>query len=272
MSLLLWCLVGNTLLAPAPGAAPLSLERAGFGRVSVRVRLGGVEEYRFLVDTGSTYSSISPRVASRLRLPPAGRVLATAAGGEAVIRLVKPPWIQLGSRTFTLPWVCVLPEDQAGLAGAYDGILGQDVLRRADYVVDVRAGRLWIDPPPAVTGALDGVRLPLRRESGPLVVADPAASAEWSIDSGASHVVLFREGLAPRSGRSVEMMTTTGRRTAWELGPSGARLGAALVTWTDAVLAPAPGRAELGLLPLALFDAVHVDHRAGIAVLVPRRR
>jgi predicted aspartyl protease len=272
MSLLFWCLVGNMLLAPAPGAAPLPLERDGFGRVAVRVRLGGVEGYLFLVDTGSTYSSISPRVASRFRLPDAGRVLATAAGGEGVIRLVKPPRIRLGSRTFTLPWVCVLPEDQAGLAKAYDGILGQDILRRVDYVVDVRAGRLWIDPPPAVTRALDGVRVPLTRESGPLVIADPAASAEWSIDTGASHVVLFHDGAAPRSARRVDLMTTTGRRRAWELGPSGASLGAGLVTWTDAVLAPAPGRAELGLLPLALFDAVHVDHRAGTAVLVPRSR
>jgi hypothetical protein len=85
-------------------------------------------------------------------------------------------------------------------------------------------------------------------------------------------VVLFRDGLAPRSGRRVNLMTTAGRQLAWELGPSGVSLGAALVAWTDAVLAPAPRRAELGLLPLALFDAVHVDHRAGIAVLVPRRR
>jgi predicted aspartyl protease len=270
MSLLVWCVLG-TLLAPAhgPGAVRLPLERDPFERVSVRVRVGA-GEYRFLVDTGSTYSSISGRLADRLRLPPAGQVLVAAAGAERVVPLVKPPRLGLGARAVALPWVCVLPPDEDDPLQAYDGVVGQDVLRRFDYVLDRRGGVLWLDPPLSVTRAPGGVRLPLARAAGPLAVTDPASNATWSLDSGASHVVVFREGLARRSGREVDLLSAAGRRRAWGLGPSAIALGAARVTWREAVLADAPGRVERGLLPLALFDSIHVDHRAAVATVVPR--
>ena len=261
-----WMVVAS-LAASGGSVRPLPLERDVYGRASVEVSLGDAGPYRFLVDTGASLSSIAPRVAARLRLPPAGWVRATSLGHEALLGLVRPPAIHVGARRLTVPWMVLLPASPSHPLARFDGILGQDVLRQFDYLIDVVSARLWVDPPARVLARLDLERLELMSMSGPLSVAD-ATGARWTIDSGASHVVLFTRTRV-RNG-SARLDSALGSQTGTVTGGASVRLGRVEVAWTAAVAMDVAGRAERGLLPLSLFDAIYVSNRHRSAHVVPR--
>ena len=133
MSPLVLLLAGSCALVPlAQRPERLPLGRDEHGRASVLVRLDESGPYRFLVDTGASLSSIAPRLADRLGLAPAGEVRATSLGQFGRLRLVRPPAVVLGSRRVAVPWMVILPDDPNHPLAAFDGILGQDVLRRLD--------------------------------------------------------------------------------------------------------------------------------------------
>jgi predicted aspartyl protease len=262
-----WWIVVASLATPGQSVGPMVLERDAYGRVSVEVGLGASGPYRFLIDTGASLSSIAPRVADRLGLPDAGRVRATSVGDEAVLALVRAPVIRLATRSLRVPWMVLLPASPSHPLAGFDGILGQDVLRQFDYLIDVVAGELWIDPPARALATIDLERLHQTSRSGPLSVAD-ATGVRWTIDSGASHVVLFTDARA-RAG-FVRLESALGSRRGTLMGAATVRLGRADVSWTAAVATEVAGRAERGLLPLELFDAIYVDNRRGSAHVVSR--
>lgn len=268
MSALVWCLVGLAAMTAEPGA-PIPLEPDQFGRVSVRVRLGGEGPFRFLVDTGSSLSSVSARLGARLRMPGAGRVRATSAGLTALLPLVRPPVIRLGHRDINLAFAVQFEASGHHPLAVYDGILGQDVLRRFDYLIDVAAGQLWVDPPRRVLASLELAELGAVSRSGPLTLAG-ADDTRWVLDSGASDVVLFR-GVSNPAGARAWLVSSVGSRRVALTGPGGMSFGPLHLRWDRAVVASARGRIERGLLPLSLFDAVHVDNRRGQAYLAARR-
>jgi hypothetical protein len=262
-------LLALTLSLTGPGGAPIALDRDEFGRVAVGVRLGASEPYRFLLDTGASLSSVSPRVARRLGLIRAGNVRATSVGANGTLELVRPPALVLGTRRLAVPWMVVLPERVDHPLSRFDGILGQDALRQFSYLIDVTAGRLWIDPRTDTLLALDGlVALDRPSRTGPLTIAD-ATGARWALDSGASHVVLFKDQVRA-SGVAVRIESALGLRGGTWAGKAALQLGEVTVSWTRSVAASVEGRAERGLLPLALFDAVYVDNRRGTAHVVVR--
>lgn len=263
-----WWMVLAGGLAATAGNTPLPLERDAFGRVTVGLRLGDAGPFRFLLDTGASLSSVAPRVARRLGLPAAGRIRATSAGNDGTLALVHAPAFELGPRRLRVPWLVVLPDDRRHPLAGFDGILGQDVLRQLDYLVDVRRGGLWLAPPAHLLATYPLTRLDRVSRTGPL--SSVASNGErWVIDSGASHVVLFggtREGEATTVGPAL-LVTTLGSRSVRWTGGGALDLGRACVRWTSAVVAEARPRAERGLLPIWLFDAIYVD-RTGAAQVV----
>jgi predicted aspartyl protease len=281
-----WMVLAGGLAATASSNVPLPLERDAFGRVTVAVKLGDSGPFRFLIDTGASLSSIAPRVARRLDLSAAGRIRATSAGNDGTLALVRARAIELGWRRLRVPWLVVLPDDRDHPLASFDGILGQDVLRQLDYLVDVRRGELWLSPPSALLATYPFTRLDDVSRAGPLTFARSSVE-RWVIDSGASHVVLFagergaeapppqprcvEAGLPPRGLRAdarALLVTTIGSRPARWTEAGALDLGSACVRWTSAVAAEAGPRAERGLLPLWLFDALYVDRR-GTALVVP---
>ena len=284
-----WLILAGGLAATAGSDGPLPLERDAFARVTVSVRLGHAGPFRFLLDTGASLSSVAPRVARHLDLPAAGRVRAISAGGDGTLALVRAPDIGLGWRRLRVPWLVVLPERSDHPLEGFDGILGQDVLRQLDYLIDIRRGELWLAPARRLLAAFPFTRLQGASRAGPLSFA--ASNGErWVIDSGASHVVLFagergaesprprprcvEAGLPPRVPAGVApalLVTTLGSRRVNWTGAGALDLGRACVGWTSAVVAEASARVERGLLPLSLFDAIYVD-RSGAALVVTAGR
>ena len=250
-------------------SAPLALERDEFGRVAVEVGLGADGRYRFLLDTGSSLSSLSPRLATRLRLARAGRVRATSVGEDGTLALVRAPEIILGTRRLAIPWMAVLPDAIDHPLSRFDGILGQDALRQLSYLIDAATGRLWLDPPPWLVRTFDFARLDVVAPAGPLRIRADASSI-WTLDTGASHVVLFGDA-TPAGGRPILLVSAMGARAARWMAPATVTLGTVQLRWTMAVMTPASGRSDRGLLPLALFDALYVDNPRGTAHVVSRR-
>ena len=264
MSPLVLLIAGSCALVPlAERAERLPLGRDEHGRVSVLLRLDGSGPYRFLVDTGASLSSIAARLADRLGLAPAGQVRATSVGQFGPLRLVRPPAVALGSRRVVVPWIVVLPDEPDHPLAAFDGILGQDVLRQLDgYLIDWPSATFWIDPPPQLTARLKLGFLGSMSRSGPLSVVGESGS-RWTIDTGASHVVLF--GGEGASGGPVPLVSAMGTRVARWTGPARLVLGTLTVVWAKAVTTTVAERGERGLLPLSLFDALHVDNLRGTA-------
>jgi predicted aspartyl protease len=264
----LWMVVAS-LAATEQSGGPLPLERDAYGRVSVEVGLGPGGPYRFLIDTGASLSSIAPRLADRLGLPEAGRVGATSVGDEAVLALVRSPVIRLGVRQLTVPWLVLLPASPSHPLARFDGILGQDVLRQFEYLIDVRRSKLWIGPSRRVLAAYQFNRFVSVSSAGPLAVVSRHRE-RWNIDSGASHVVLF--GALPARSAGVSLVSTIGGRSMSWAGSGSLYLGEACVSWRSAVAVDAGARRERGLLPLWLFDAIYVEGRTGRASYVPARQ
>ena len=264
MSPLVLLLAGSCAVVPrADRAEPLPLDRDDHGRVSLAVRLGTGGPYRFLVDTGATLSSIAPRLVDRLGLPPAGEVRATSVGQLGALRLVRPPAVVLGSRRVAVPWMVVLPDEPGHPLAPFDGIIGQDVLRRLDsYLIDPASSTFWIHPSARLVRRFNLSSLSSMSRSGPLSVGGESGS-RWTIDTGASHVVLFTDHAA--SGEEVSLVSALGTRLARWAGPARAALGTLTVEWTKAVTTPVDGRRERGLLPLSLFDVIYVDNLRGTA-------
>ena len=271
MSVLAACLLALPILALSGGGGmrvPLEADR--WGRVFVQVHVGSAGPYRFLIDTGSTLSAVSRVVASRLRLTDAGPMVTQSLGRRGLARLVEVTHLRIARLTIPLQRMIVV-DAQLDQSGALDGVIGQDVLGRLDYLIAPGAGTMWIDPGARLVRLLDGARLPLRGAFAPLAVVDPWRHAEWGIDSGASHAVIFRAGIAARTGVHVEAATSAGPQHVERLRSASIELGGLPFSWVDAVLQPRSDRPEIGLLPLAMFDAIYVSNRYRHAVLVPRR-
>lgn len=207
------------------------------------VFVDGAGPFRFLVDTGAQSSVISPRVADRLQSKPMFAVEVSTVAGS----LRAHAWhvfVRVGSRS-------ARGEVLSYTTGAADGVLGQSFLSEFSYLI--RQSGIEI-------GAIEprgGQRM-----AGRLIDGRPAIpwNGLWLVvDSGASHIVLFRNG----AGRRRRITTHAGARDV----PGGEMHGEQVL-----FAGPQADRAEEGLLPTNLFQWVFVDRGGTRVVLGPRRR
>lgn len=139
---------GSTAAAPQPlspddllFACPTSLDH--IGRVVASVMIDGKGPFRFVVDTGANYSTISPRLAGVLRLTPSIEQAIRVIGitGTAQVASVPIEKMQAGALViehtrFPVIWASVM-------AGA-DGILGAAGLAEDRLLVDFRHNKVVI--------------------------------------------------------------------------------------------------------------------------------
>jgi predicted aspartyl protease len=270
---------GLTLLTP------LIAEADGAGSAGVRFRLtserlivvpvavNGDGPHPFLLDTGATSTMLDERLARRLRLAATG-----GAAWESALGAEKSPLARatLGLGGVTAPDVEVLVtslERMRAVAGPVDGVLGQDVLRRANWWLDYRRRTLVAgDGGETVAGA----RVPVRWEGDrPTVGVDVGRGAPLRLvlDSAASTAVLFR---APdpgwsRPAGSAHATTHSGDAAVPLVTISPATIGGVTIDGlTAAVMAPAARRDTDGLLPTSVFDRLYFDNATSTLVLDAR--
>jgi hypothetical protein len=230
--------------------------------IVVPVTIEGRGPFRFLLDTGSSRSAITPETARRLGRVPVAYTLVVAPGGHSRRGLIPIDRLSVGSTPATSVLAMLTENDEVG--AAIDGLIGQDVLRARIYTIDYRSRRVfWHTDASTIPSA---VRVPLDWERDRFVASLPQRSTgdlRLIPDSGTDGWVFFT-----RPNRSLPMLTpldTVGMRTlggmrllrrflidAIDVGD--VRLENQLATLVEKREADAPF--EDGLLPLHLFARV----------------
>jgi hypothetical protein len=250
----------------------------------VPVRVAGQDVRPFLLDTGSSVTTIDQELVRRLSLPPAGRI-ASGAGFDPLVTAQ----LTIGPVTLPAAPVVVLNLRRVShVIGEVGGILGSDALRAMGLTtIDLDRCQL------SVGGAgSDGdmrlaparaARVPLEWHQGRPVAA-MAGGIRMLLDSGASDVIVFNDTAAGKSmrWRSIEAEPVRiDRFDGLRLGRIGVLAALAVgglelpniravgvKSWYHSSDPAAPD----GILPLGLFARVVISHAGDYAILVPTSR
>ena len=226
------------------------------------VTIDGRGPFRFLLDTGSSRSAVTPETARRLGRAPVGYTLVVTPGGQSRRALIPIDKLSVGLTPATSVLAMVTAKDEFG--AAIDGLIGQDVLRTRIYTIDYRSRHVfWHAGASTIPSA---VRVPLDWDQERFVASLPQRSADHLRlipDSGTDGWVFFTR--PNRSLPSSTPLDTVGMRTL-----SGMRLLRRVLIDTidvgDVTLVnqlatlvekrDPDARFEDGLLPLHLFASV----------------
>lgn len=189
---------------------------AGDGGIVVPAWIDGHGPYRFLLDTGSTLSAVSERLADRLALRPVARTALTTVGGADMRLVVQFGDVSLGgvSQRGLLASLATDAE-LAIVAPDLDGVLGQEFLATYNFTVDYQRRRLVWDHLSSTSWAEKAgtIRLPLIPRDGRFIVRLPQQGGEPDLelvpDTGASTFVLFLSSGRPASPREWAEGTVT---------------------------------------------------------------
>jgi predicted aspartyl protease len=264
-------------LAATAGATPFTLDAGG--GVVIPVQINGRGPYRLVVDTGSSRSAVSRKLAVETGAPVVARTEVVSIGQETSRLVVKLDRVEAGPAARPDILASVIPDEELrALTPGVDGVLGQDFLAAFDYTLDYRKRTLTWEADPALLGSADH-RFKLRPEEGRFLVDIPAGEGRPRAlrlvpDSGAAVMVLYeRDGRLPLpvgpGRRPVDVTGLSGGRRAVLSTLTELRIGALVLRDSPVVVLTGcddvPGAD--GLLPLSLFDRVTFLARDGVIVL-----
>jgi hypothetical protein len=232
----------------------------------VSVHLNGQGPFRMIIDTGASSCSIAPRVASLLRLSAEYRVLDVTPNGKRLTPGIRSVEVELGTRVAQN--VAFLLQESRGLTGAgveVDGVLGQSLLSRFDYLLDYKSGQLVLDSPEQQSAGTPGKQIKFARVSGRMLLTamNPAEGyMRLILDSAASNVFLWRGGDNQVRGMTASLIAMNGRRAVNLIRMPLLVVGDQALQRLDVVVAPSQdeGREEDGLLPAGLFRSIYVSN------------
>ena len=275
-----------------PGqSAELAMTSDVYERMTVPVRLGGSGPFQFLVDTGSSRTSVSSLLARQLGLAEGQSATLHSSTGPSQVHMAFLPELQLGRRSVHR---IAAPMLEARNIGA-DGILGIDSLRSQRVLFDFANGTLSIltgEAQPRIEEGAIVVRA--RRLDGRLVITDARVDGERVsvvIDTGSALTVgnaALRRKLERRGGLEIvgmtDLVSVTGVTLRGELAKvraieiGGARLEAPTIAFAQAhtfaqlELEERPALL-LGMDALRAFDQVSIDFaRKRVVLVLPKAR
>ena len=263
---------------PALGIVECRLRITADGVPLVRVRVTPQHETWFVLDTGATGTTLHAGLASRLGLQTSGETRVTALDAAARFATVRLDAFAIAGLPVTHE-LDVAVHDMTLVrrsAPDADGIVGQDVLSRFDYLIDTARGRLSIGRFPAPPS---GVHLPLMTSAGrPILLLDDGRGPYGLVlDTGADVLVMeahaARQAIGdvpPVSRSRGRLETHLGARDVDVEHHVGMRMANVDLPPVAVVRLPAEAWSmspEVGLLPASLFSRVYVSARTGTAVL-----
>lgn len=238
--------------------------------VFAEVFVGGKGPFRFLVDTGSQTSLLDPKLAERLGLKAQFRVEMVTQLKTSLVPGMRTQGLRVGKTA--LPELELVFQDLTEaqqLYPAIDGLLGLNALAGFNFMLTPGSGRLELGGPrplgPAVPFTRMEDRIALKARMG-------NETLDLILDSGSTHVVLFRKPAAMAKTPAVftTFGTLEGARavvpTAWTadlIFSDRLRVG-----MQPAAIVPRSQTEVEGLLPAALFKRVYVDQARGEVVLL----
>jgi predicted aspartyl protease len=234
----------------------------------IAVRVNGEGPFPFVLDTGSTHTSIAAELARKLAAPIVAKTTVTSSLGQHVQPVVNLQTLQIGPQTAMQVLATAVSQDNLGNKSEVQGVLGQDVLGSLVYTLDFADGRVeWNADVRSTSSRV--FALNLRNERGRFLAELPQKdSTLWLVpDSGAETLVLYERPhvqlpLLTRAGGRTLLSTVSDQRAVEAVHVNRLMVGDANLTDVPAVLVryddedPSLGD---GLLPLAMFERVTFD-------------
>jgi hypothetical protein len=167
---------------------------------------------------------------------------------------------------------------------AIRGVLGQNALDHADFLLDYRHKLVEFDTDGELERSLSGHHIPLRRDVlkdnpqfGNLVVeariaTDSVQVMDFLLDSGSASLVLFGLPANLRGGQSL-VGDAVGHQQMAELHQAQLMIdGKTREVATQTIAFHAAGPAIGGLLPTGIFSRVFISNRGGFAIFEPKQK
>jgi hypothetical protein len=269
--------------ADAPlNTVPFHLVR-GFA-VIVPVTVNGRGPYDFMLDTGSTVTAVDRELAQELALQPEaqGTVTTLTQHISASIALLH----RLDFGPVAEQNIQVMVRDLGGLRSidpAARGVLGQNALNHADFLLDYQHKRIQFDLDGELVRSLAGHRVPLRREANPgspqyanlavsaRIAGNVTRTIEFLLDSGAASPVIF-DTLGGAFGNSEGFVADTEgrqlvagvRELQLVIDGQTRELPAHVLAFQDA------GLEVGGLLPTRIFSRIYISNTGGFGIFEPK--
>ena len=269
--------------APGPAVVPFHFVR-GFA-VIVPVMVNGRGPYDFMLDTGSTITTVDRELGQELALTPREQGTVTTLTQRTPGLLALARSVVVGP--VTEPNVEIMIRDLSGLrriAPTTRGVLGQNALNHADFLLDYRHKLMEFDTDGALAHSLGGHHVALRRE---MVDGDPqyanlavhasvsdhgARAVDFLLDSGAASLVLFNrfEEKAAEFPRGWVTDTAGGQLFADLQEIQLVIDGKSREVATHVLAFKGAGKDIDGLLPTSIFDRIYISNREGFAMFEPK--
>jgi predicted aspartyl protease len=271
--------------ADVPGSSVVPFHFVRGFAVVVPVMVNGSGPYEFILDTGSTISAVDRELAKELALHVDERGTVTTLVEHVPVLLAVACRISFGP--VTEPGVEVMVRDLNGLRRidqAIRGVLGQNALDHADFLLDYRHKQVEFDTDGELVRSLAGHHVPLRREvlkDSPVlgnlavearIATDSVQVMDFLLDTGAASLVLFG-GPGNLIGRQSLVTDAVGHQQMAELHEAQLLIdGKTREVATQTVSFHAAGPAIGGLLPTGLFSRVFISNRGGFAMFEPKQK
>jgi Aspartyl protease len=283
------------LCAEGP-AAPSTLSAIHFrsprgSSIVVPVYMNDSGPFDFLLDTGSTITIIDPELLRSLRLDVIEGGTVTTLAGKTPIPLALARTVNVGPVTQNKVELGV--RDLAALRevdSKIRGVLGQNVLKDVDYLIDNRKRTIEFDFGGSLASVLDGERVNTSRIETPdnpdywntkvpvkLAESNPH-NLNLILDSGSASLVLFSDSLdltrlSRRASLPMSMKDDIGnRRSAAEYPAQLSVGGVSLDVEARVMTIGFKGLPADGLLPTAGFDSVYISNSGSFVIFQPKRK
>jgi hypothetical protein len=238
-----------------------------------------------MLDTGSTLTAVDRELARQLALDVQEQGTVTTLVQHVPVSLAVAGRISVGP--ITEHSVEIMIRDLNGLRRidpAIRGVLGQNALDHADFLLDYRHKLLEFDTDGELERSLAGRHVPLRREVlqenphfGNLAVqasiaTDGLRRMDFLLDSGSASLVLFG-GLENMGTEQSLVRDATGREQIAELHHAQLLIdGKSKDVATQTVAFQAAGPRIGGLLPTGIFNRIYISNRGGFAMFEPKQK
>jgi hypothetical protein len=267
-------------------AVPFHLAR-GFA-VIIPVTVNGRGPYDFMLDTGASITAIDGDLSRELALEPEGQGTVTTLTQQLATSLAIVKRVDFGP--IVEQNIEVMIRDLNGLhriAPTARGVLGQNALNHADFLLDYQHKLLQFDNAGELVRQLDGHHVALHRDAVPgnaqyaslaihARVSDNGIRAiDLLLDSGAASPVIFD---------TLRSEVAAGYPTSFITDTSGQQLLAGvrnLQLTIDGKLKELVAQVLVfngadknvgGLLPTRIFSRIYISNTGGFAILEPKRK
>lgn len=253
------------------------------------VYVNGRGPFEFLLDTGATITVVDPRLLQFLRLDVTGSGTMITPTSKTTIPWALAQTVSVGPVTERKVELGVRDlSDLRQLDSKIDGVLGQNVLKDADFLLDNHKQMIEFDPFGALAAELDGERINTNRIATPDSPAYGSTAVRVKLaesnhrdlnlilDSGSASVVLFPHSLdqpSPSMRPTMLMVDDAGNQkytpgylVQFTVG------GISLDVATHITAIGYEGSAVDGLLPTAGFGSVYFSNSGGFVIFQPKRK